>query len=62
MSKVNQKALHQLHKLVLDFFFPQAENMQEVKEITLPFITVEKKNLNKNNPANCYYANNPSER
>lgn len=27
------------------FFFPQAENIQEVKEITLPFITVEKKQI-----------------
>lgn len=56
-SKLSQqRALHQSHKLVLDFL-SQTGNMQEVKEFILPFIKVGKKK--KTNPANCYCADNP---
>lgn len=41
MYKVNQRALHQPDKLVLDLF--QTENMQEAIEFTLPFIKAGKK-------------------
>lgn len=52
------KTLHQPHRPVLHFF--QTENIQEIKESTLPFIQIEKK-ISKRTLLIVIYTNNASE-